>query len=244
MAKDDAPGAVSEGLRGEDVVLAALDQHLGPGQPCVHRPGDEKDRDVDVVHPGPEDRQHHDDEHQEREGHGDVEQAHHHGIEPPAVVSGGGAQHDAVDHRHVRGEESDLHVDADAVQDAAEDVPAEHVGPEGVGQAGRLEDAHEVLVIGVVRSQEGGEHARQDDHAHDPRADGERKRPLGELPADASDEDPLLFRAGHASILQHPPVDRDIGEIGHEIDDDHDHREHHRHPLDDGVVPKSDRAHE
>jgi hypothetical protein len=130
------------------------------------------------VHAGAEYGDDDDDQHKEGKRHGNVNNAHQHSIEPAAVITRQGAEHDAIGQRHVSGEESDLHVDANAVEDTGEDVAPEHVRPERMSPTRGLQRIQQILVIGVIRSEPRSEHTREHDQGEDTGADLERNRPV------------------------------------------------------------------
>ena len=106
-------------------------------------------------------------------------------VERATEITREGAKDDAVDHRYVGEDEAHLHVDADAVNDTAENVAPHHVGAEGMRPARRQKHSAVVLMVGIVGRDIGRENAGKHEHADDSDTDPHRHRPAPELPAES-----------------------------------------------------------
>ena len=168
MAQEDHPRRRADALRGEDVVVFLDRQHLAAHQPGVGRSGDDRDGDGRVPDAGAENGGDGQREHQCRESHHRVDDAHHRLVEDPTEIArdepDGHPDGDRDEHR----DDPDLEREPGAVQGAAEQVPAELVGAEGVLGGGSGQHrlvVHPVrLVRGDPRREQGEPDLERDQH--------------------------------------------------------------------------------
>ena len=153
---------------------------------------------------GVEARGEHRDDHDEHDQHGhgqeEVPPRGQHPVDPPPAIARKHPESGTEDHRDGGGESGGQERRAPAIEDAAERVAAELVGPEEVVQPRTGEHGVEVVRIGRVRRQPGRQRAGPDDPDHEDQRD-ERDRP----PGDATEERPRPTRTAVGSARGDAP---------------------------------------
>ena len=105
VAEDDPRGRVAEGLRGEDELLLALDEHLAAREPGVERPAHREHADVGAGQPGPGDGHDGEDQDDEREGDDVSTMRIDDRVEPAAAIAGERADQGAEHERDESGDD-------------------------------------------------------------------------------------------------------------------------------------------
>src|SRR5437016_5575253 len=183
------------GVAAEDMARAAAEQgRRGPSKPCrrpraAHDAREEgrvhdRDRDDRAVHAGATHRRDADREEEARDAEEDVHHAVDDVVPGAAEVARREPEHAADGHRDADRDRGDVEGDPRAVDDPAQDVPAEPVGPEERLRSGRGLDQVEVLLVGRAGREAAGEERRGDDHeGHEPTEDDDGAAPdAPELP--------------------------------------------------------------
>jgi hypothetical protein len=112
--------------------LPLIDKRLAPHDPAHGQPFDRADGGEDQHDVALEDRQQEDDEEDEGQGIEHVDDAHHEVVDAPAQIAGDGAPGDPDEEADGGGDDADQQRDAQADQQAGEQVTALQVGAEDV----------------------------------------------------------------------------------------------------------------
>src|SRR6266478_4913610 len=173
----------AEGAHRLDVVLLALGQHRPAHDAREEGRVDDRDRDDRAVHAGAH-RRDADREEEARDAEEDVHHAVDDVVPGAAEVARREPEHAADGHRDADRDRGDVEGDPRAVDDPAQNVPAEPVGPEERLRPGRRLDQVEVLLVGRAGREAAGEERRGDDHeGHEPTEDDDgAARDAPELP--------------------------------------------------------------
>ncbi len=146
----------------------------------------------------PDDEYQPDDQYVKREGDQHVDDAHHDGIEPAAAIAGQRPDNRAETKRENDGQDAYPQVSPGRPDQSRELVAPELVGTEEVFGRKAAQYVVEVLVVGLVRAYERGEHCHQHQRQRDGAAGYQRRavpRPVGQdergrLPATATGTPP------------------------------------------------------
>src|SRR6266516_171392 len=163
VAEDHSPRARAERAGGGDEIALPEGEHFRPHQPAGAEPrgetdGDDQRREGETVPQGDS----HEEDEDAGQGESHVHAAHQNGVNPPAIVTGGGADQCAEGCRHERAKRADAERHPGSVDDAAPDVAAQRVGTHEKGPRRRLiREVHDVDL--PVRLERGDQRCGQGD---------------------------------------------------------------------------------
>lgn len=148
------------GTHGGDIIGLADRQRLGARQAGDRRPGGERDGNDGILDARSESCDEGQRQDEVREGQKHIDDAHQHRIDPAAEITCRGAD-DEPDRRDDDGRQKrDVESDAGTEKQTAIDVATEFVGAEPMLEGGRQQPRRKVLIVNVMRRQNGRQQCR------------------------------------------------------------------------------------
>jgi hypothetical protein len=171
VAPENACRSRAHGPRGQYILELSRPEHLPPHQSCVANPANHGQGQQDVGETRPEHGNQRDRQQEAGEREQRIDHPADHIVEQSTEVAGQRAEHRADSGRNQYHRQADEERDAGAREHAGQNVSAQFVKPEGMGQRRAIESQREFLRGGVVGRQQRagcrGQGKQRDDHQTD-----------------------------------------------------------------------------